>query len=66
MAAVPAVNVLLMLEALRRDWEPSIPTREPLKLEAPSPRTVTKSLLRSSLKNENIFVIYLALSYLYF
>lgn len=52
-AAVPAVNVLLMLEALRSDWDPSIPTREPLKLEAPIPLAVTNNLLMSSLKHHH-------------
>lgn len=49
-AAFPAVNVRRILEALRRDCEPSYPITEPLKLEAPSPRTVTNNLLKSSLK----------------
>lgn len=48
--AVPAVKVRRILDALRKDWEPSIPIKEPLKLEAPKPRIVTKSLLISSLE----------------
>lgn len=50
MAAVPPVKVLLILEARRNDWDPSRPTTEPLKQDAPNPRTATKSLLMSSLK----------------
>lgn len=48
-AALPPVKVLLMLEARLNDCEPSKPTTEPLKLDAPSPLTDTNSLLISSL-----------------
>jgi hypothetical protein len=50
MAAVPAVNVLRMLDALLRDCDPSMPTKDPLKLDAPSPLAVTNNLLKSSLE----------------
>lgn len=50
MAAVPVLKVRRMLEALRRDWVPSRPTIEPLKVEGPKPRIVTNSLLISSLE----------------
>lgn len=52
MAAGPAVKVRRILEARRRDWEPSMPMQEALlKVEAPPrPRAPTKSLAISSLK----------------
>lgn len=52
MAAGPAVKVRRMLEARRRDWEPSMPMHEALlKVEAPPrPRAPTNSLAISSLK----------------
>lgn len=50
MAAVPAVKVLLILDALLNDCVPSIPTSDPLNVVAPNPLTLTNNLLKSSLK----------------
>lgn len=42
-----------MLDALRKDWEPSKPWTEPLKApETPAPLAQTNSLLTSSLKGK--------------
>lgn len=53
-----AVNVLLILEALLNDWEPSIPGTDPLRApETPAPRAHTNSLLISSLQNGRVIKI---------